>query len=157
MTTRTHSSLYLTLRRLGLETLLGLTVIVGALVWWLFTGTPSLEVDADAIVVGAIGVLLAALSLARERSRMVTLGALVLAALATGLGLAHVWPLTPGEWEVNRVLAGSLMILGSLGYMAVVGRRLLAQLHWVILTFVFVAVAILVFAVSFSSRNVAIG
>jgi len=87
----------------------------------------------------------------------VTFAALVLAAMATGLGLAHVWPLTPGGLEVNRVLAGSLMILGSLGYMAVVVKRLPAQLHWVTLTVVFVAVGFLVYLVLVYSRNVAIG
>ena len=137
--------------------MLGLTVVVGALIWWFFTGTPSLQVDGDAIVVGGIGVLLTAISLVRERNKMVTLAALVLAALATGLGFAHVWPSYPGGLEVDVVLAGSLMILGSLGYMAAVGKRLLAQLHWVTLTVVFIAVAILVFVVSSSSRNVAIG
>jgi len=139
-----------------LETLLGLAIVVGALVWWLFTGTPSLEVDADAIVVGSLGVLLTAISLVRERNKMVTLVALVLAALATGLGFAHSAPLAPGGLEVDRVLAGSLMTLGAVGYMAPVGKRLVAQLHWVTLTIVFIAVAILVFFVSSSSRNVAI-
>jgi hypothetical protein len=139
-----------------LETWLGLTVVVGALTWWFFTGTPSLQVDADAVVVGAIGVLLAAISLVRGRNTTVTFAALVLAALATGLGLAHVWPLTPGAWEVDRVLAGSLMILGSLGYMAAVVKRLSAQLHWMTLTVVFVAVAFLVYLVLVYSRNVAI-
>jgi hypothetical protein len=140
-----------------LETLLGLTVIAGALVWWFFTGTPTLQVDADSVVVAGVGILLAAISLVGERSRMLTLSALVLAALAAGLSLAHVSPLTPGAWEVDRVLAGLLMILGSLGYMASVGKRLSGQFHWVTLTVIVVAVGFLIFVVSYYSRNVAIG
>jgi hypothetical protein len=49
------------------------------------------------------------------------------------------------------------MILGSLGYMAVVGKRLLAQFHWVPLTVIVLAVGFLIFVVSYYSRNVAIG
>lgn len=106
-------------------------IVAGAVIWWVYRGSPSLQVTADSLILGVIGLLLVAISMSKRGGKVAILIGIALSATALGWIGAEVTPAWPSViWTFDDVAAGSIVVAGSVGYLVSEVREMFRRIHW---------------------------